>query len=87
MGACVPFTELAAILPRDSVYRIVSVSLRGCQLLVSGMRRSWLNAREVTLIPGGVVRRILSASSMLRITSVTMTESKPASMPHKPQKR
>ena len=29
MGARVPFAELAAILSRDSVYRIVSVSLTG----------------------------------------------------------
>ena len=29
MGARVPFAELAAILSRDSVYRIVSISLTG----------------------------------------------------------
>lgn len=41
---------------RHTLALIVAVQSRrrACQRLVSGMRRSWLNAREVTLIPGGV---------------------------------
>jgi hypothetical protein len=39
------------------------------------MRRSWLNAREVTLTPMGVYRRISSAASMRWRMSATSSES------------